>query len=364
MRMEVTLGFPHALLLLLLAPPLVALALRERRQRARRLAVLGDIGLLERLSPESDPARRLRVRLLAIAGYALLVLALAQPQWGEITEPLPRRGLDVVFALDVSRSMRARDVLPDRLERAKAEIGMLLDRIGENRVGLVAFAGTAFPLCPLTTDVEAARAFLRAASPDVVPQGGTALSAGLEVALNLFLAEAEADPEAAEAGRLLVVVTDGEDHEGGIERVAAALDEAGVELIVIGVGSTLGEPIPVTDVEGRVLGYHKDKKGGTVMTRMAPEVLERVADAASGRFIDGSTRADLGMTDVETALRSLETRQFNASIKRTRIDRSRWPLALGIALLALAVILPERRRAGPRRPAAAPPSRSTSRRAA
>lgn len=339
-----TLAWPHALWLLLAVPALLWLALRERRQRALRLSRLGDVGLLSRLSPESDPGRRLALRLLSIGGYALLVTALARPQWGETTEVLPRRGLDVVFALDVSRSMRARDVLPDRLERAKAEIGLVLDRIGENRVGLVAFAGTAFPLCPLTTDVEAARAFLKAAGPDVVPQGGTALAAGLETALNLFLAEAEVDPDAAEAGRLLVVVSDGEDHEGDIERVAGKLKEAGVSVIVIGVGSALGEPIPVADEEGRVLGYQKDRRGETVMTRMSKEVLERAAELAGGRFLDGGTRADLGMADVEAAIGGLEDREFEARIKRTKIDRSRWPLGLALWLLAAAALWPERRR--------------------
>ena len=354
--MEVTLGWPHALLLLVAVPPLVGLALGERRRRMQRLSALGDAALLLRLAPGTDPGRRLRLRLLAIAAYALFVVALARPEWGESTELQQRRGLDVVFALDVSRSMRARDVLPDRLERAKAEIGLVLDRIGENRVGLVAFAGTAFPLSPLTTDVEAMRAFLKAAAPELLPQGGTALSAGLETALNLFLAEAEAHPEAGEAGRLLVVITDGEDHEGGAERAAEALKDAGVELLVIGTGSALGEPIPVVDEEGRVLGYQKDRKGETVMTRMSPAVLELIAEHGGGRFIDASTRPDLGMTDVESAIASLEKREFEARIKRTRIDRSRWPLALGIALLALAAFLPERRGDAKRSPrgAAAP----------
>lgn len=336
-------AWPNALLLLLLAPVLVALALRERAVRHKRLALLGDAGLLERLSLGASPRRRLWLRLLGVFAYAFFVVALAGPTLGEKTELLPRRGLDVVFALDVSSSMRARDVLPDRLERAKAEIGLLLDHLGENRVALVVFAGTAFVQCPLTTDVEAARAFLRAAAPDTVPQGGTDLGAGLSVAVNLFEAEAKADPEARKAGRLLVVVTDGEDHEGGVEAPARALKEAGVSTLVIGVGSTLGEPIPVTDEQGRVVGYRKDKRGQTIMTRMNPEVLRQVAELAGGRFIDGGQHADLGMTEVLATLGTLEKRAFEARVKKTGIDRSAWPTGLALVLLALMLLLRERK---------------------
>ena len=119
------------------------------------------------------------VFVATIGAFALLVVALAGPTWGEKTELLPRRGLDVVFAIDVSTSMRARDVRPDRLERAKAEVGVVLDRLRQHRVGLVAFAGSAFVQCPMTSDVEATRSFLRALSPDIVPQGGTALGEGM-----------------------------------------------------------------------------------------------------------------------------------------------------------------------------------------
>lgn len=331
-----TIANPQALWLLLALPLFGALAWRARHRQRRRLAQLGEVALLERFILTAPSRIERAAPWLWALAYAAFSLALARPQWGEETQLLPRRGLDVVFALDVSRSMRARDVLPDRLERAKAEIALLLDRIGENRVGLVVFAGTAFPLCPLTTDVEALRAFLRTAAPESVPQGGTALAEGLDASLQLFLAEAEADPAAQEAGRLLVVVSDGEDHEGDWSKVAEGLKEARIATYVIGVGSALGEPIPQLDEGGRVVGYHKDRRGQTVMSRMSTSLLEELARSVGGRFIDGSTREDLGMGDVESALSGLEKRSFDARIHRTGIDRSRWPLALGVFALALA----------------------------
>jgi Ca-activated chloride channel family protein len=326
---------PAALWLLLAVPALLALALREQRRRRARLAQLGEVALLSRLAVGSGGPRRLLARCAAITAYALLVVALAGPKWGERTEILPRRGLDVVFALDVSASMRARDVRPDRLERAKAEVSVMLDRLGEHRVGLVAFAGSAFVQCPLTTDAEAVRAFLRGLSPDAVPQGGTELFEGMMTALNLFLAEEEADPAAKQAGRLLVVLTDGEDHGEGAAEAAQALKEAGIAVLLIGVGSQLGEPIPLADESGRVIGYKKDRKGETVMTRMSPETLTKIAGMTGGRFIDGQTRTDLGMGEVESMIGQLEKRDFESRIKRTDIDRSAWPLAGALLLLLL-----------------------------
>jgi len=338
---------PAVLWLLLAVPMLLALAFREQRGRRARLAKLGDAGLLTQLSVGAEGSRRLLTRLATIAAFALLVVALAGPTWGEKTELLPRRGLDVVFAIDVSTSMRARDVRPDRLERAKAEVGAVLDRLRQHRVGLVAFAGSAFVQCPMTSDVEAMRSFLRALSPDIVPQGGTALGEGMLTALNLFLAEEEADPAAKQAGRLLVVITDGDDHEGSLESVAGSLKEAGIAVFLVGVGSELGEPIPVVGGDGRVLSYKKDREGETVMTRMSKETLSAVAELSGGRFLDGSSRADLGMADVESAIAKLEKRDFDARIKRTDVDRSAWPIGAALLLMLLATwreVSPRRRR--------------------
>ena len=333
---------PQALWLLLATPLLLALAVAERRARLRRLMRLGELRVLSRLMPGASTPRRFLLRLLQVAAFALLVIALAGPQYGEHTELLPRKGLDVVFAVDVSTSMRARDVLPDRLERTKAELSQVLRRLGENRIGIVAFAGTAFVQCPLTTDVSAARAFLSALDPSVVPQGGTALRLGLQTALNLFEEEQKLNADVGSAGRLLVVVTDGEDHEGGVEEAAQALKKAGITTMVIGVGSEIGEPIPITDDSGRVLGYKKDRHGEIVMTRMSPQVLSLVADAAGGRFIDGTKRPDLGMSDVEAAVAGLEKRDLQARVKVDYVDRSAWPIAAALLLLLLSVLLPER----------------------
>jgi Ca-activated chloride channel family protein len=338
------LGMPLALALLGLAIPLAALMLLEHKRRLARRAKLFESRLFDALAPGSAPGRALLRRGLQIGAVCLVVLALAGPKCGVETEILPRRGLDVVFAIDVSSSMRARDVLPDRLERAKAEIGLALDELGENRIGIIAFSGTAYVQCPLTTDVEAARSFLRALDPGSVPHQGTNLAAAFEVARNLFESEREADEDSIEAGRVLVVVTDGEDHEGGVEAPARQLQEMGVRTLVLGVGDTLGEPIPVQGADGRTLGYKKDRAGETIMTRLEPKTLQAVAEAAGGRFVDAKATGDLGMSELKALVAALAKREFEARVRRHDIDRARWPLGLALGLLFLSAALPARRR--------------------
>lgn len=336
---------PLLLAFLALVPLVLALWVRDERRRARRLAVLVDSGLLSSLTIGVSDARRAWRRALAIAALALFVIAAAGPETGGHTELLPQRGLDVLFVVDVSRSMRARDVQPDRLERAKAEIAAVLPRLADHRVGVIAFAGTAFVQCPLTTDVEAVRLFLQDLRPESVPQGGSALSAGLEVAMNALKAEDEASGKPASAGRIVVVVSDGEDHEGGVEEVAARLKEMGVTVVFIGVGSTLGEPIPLADDKGVVAGYLKDRTGQTIMTRMSPEVLSGVAAAAGGTFIDGTGQPDMGLREVEAKISGLEKRDLEGRVRRLFIDRSMIPGVMGLLCLLVAIALPERRRA-------------------
>lgn len=315
-------GFPLGLWLLGFCPVLWFLALREDRQRAARLERLGEIHLLSSLAVGVDRKRRLRQRKIGILCFTILVLAFSGPRIGSHTELLPQRGLDVVFAIDVSNSMKARDISPDRLERAKAEIAWSLQRLKNNRVGIVVFAGNALVQCPLTTDIEAVRSFLKAIDVNTVSQGGTSLAAGLKTALNLFLAEEEYDASSKTAGRVMVVVSDGEDHEGGLEELTQSIRQAGISTVLIGIGSGLGEPIPVLDEEGSVTDYLKDRKGKTVMTRMSPDVLSEIASMLDGQFVDGTTSQDMGMSIVEQKVAQLEKRELEMRVRTQFVDRS------------------------------------------
>jgi len=326
-------AFASALWLLLLLVPVAGLLLLERRRRQARLKLLGDVPQLVASSNVELFPRLQQARWGIVVALVVGVVALAGPQFGERTELLPQRGLDILFAVDVSRSMRARDVLPDRLERVKAEIDLALPQFGKNRIGLIGFAGSAFVQCPLTTDVEAARSFLRALDPNVAPQGGTDLNAGLLTALRMFESEAEALPQTQDAGRVLVVFSDGEHHEGKLEETAEALQKAGVSVVFIGIGSPIGEPIPLVDENQSIIGYLKDDTNKTVMSRMNPDVLGSVADAVGGRFIDGTPEDDLGLKEVLALVASLEKRDLETRTKVTGIDRA--PFFIGGFVLVL-----------------------------
>ena len=355
MPIDVRFTSPWLLTLLALVPLLAALAAFDARRRATRLAKLIDLGLVPAVVAGASSARRRWKAAAVVVACFFAVVAAAGPVSEGRPRLLPRQGVDVLFVVDVSRSMRARDVLPDRLERTKAEISSLLDRMGEQRTGVVAFAGSAFLQCPLTTDVEAVRLFLNDLRPEAVAQGGSDLRSGLEVARNAFLAEDEAQaglgkPSINKIGRVVVVVSDGEDHEmledkGALGDVGDALKDISATVVVVGVGSTVGEPIPLTNERGDITGYVKDKRGQTVVTRMSPEILQAVAAAVSGSFVDGSARADLGLSYVEAKIAGLEKRELEARTIKDDVDQSAPFAAAALVFLLVWLLVPERRAA-------------------
>lgn len=338
------LGEPQGLWwLLAMAIALLALlwGLRARRQA---LAALGDQPVVAALLDEvSRPRRRLRLALLLIALVGLTV-AVLRPQWGTRTELARHRGLDVVFALDVSRSMLARDLKPDRLQRAKAEIASLISQLEGNRLGLVAFAGTAFVQCPLTTDAAALRMFLGALDPDVVPQGGTALAKALRVSERLFKGSAaQTEQSGRQQGQVLVLITDGEDHEGEVVEAAAALKAAGVRVFAVGVGSEEGEPIPTFGENSVVTGYLKDKQGRPVLSRLELGTLRSLVDAAGGQLLSGPA-IDQNLMQVARDVDKLQKAEFESRLVVQYQERFQWPLGLALlALLGYAAVAERRR---------------------
>jgi Ca-activated chloride channel homolog len=331
-------AFSWALILLVLPLILLGLSRSEQRKIQVRLARLGMFETLKPMLTFFSPKRRFLRRTLGTLSVLCLVLSLSGPQLGSQTEIRPRLGLDVIFAIDVSKSMRAQDVRPDRLARAQFEIASFLEQIGENRVAIVAFAGTSFVQCPLTTDIEAVKTFLQALSPELMPQGGTALADGIQTSLRLFDAQALAQGDNPNTtGRILVLVTDGEDHQGEIESAAQALKKGNVSTVVIGLGSALGEPIPIKNEAGQMAGYLKNKNGQTVMTRLNEPMLREIADKAQGKYIDGLTEPDLGLSYVESLVGQLEKQELQARVQTFYVDRFFWPLLLAFLFWLLGV---------------------------
>jgi Ca-activated chloride channel family protein len=311
---------------------LALLFARLLMQKSKALRTSIPNRLIARMAPKGGFARDLTAGISSLVGLILLVIAASQPQCGTKTVQAKRYGMDVVIALDASNSMLARDVKPSRIDRAKLELSGLIDRLGGDRVGIVVFAGDAFVQCPLTTDYAAAKLFLRSISPRALPQQGTALAEALKTAGALF-ENGDAGTRSA-AGRAVVVITDGEDHEGEVDEEAKKLADAGVRIFTVGVGSKSGEPIPVEDKDGRVVGYKRDRQGQTVMTRLNEEGLIAIAEATSGKYVHSSS-GDIGVGEVTEELARMNKAEFETRLTVQYDDRFEYFAWPGFLLVAV-----------------------------
>jgi Ca-activated chloride channel family protein len=318
----------------LLAAGVLFLLWRERRAR-RRLETFADAGLAARLVAGHSRRRFWIKNSLLLLGFALLFLSLARPQWGVRWEKAESRGIDILFALDTSRSMLAEDVTPNRLERSKLAILDLLEKVRGDRVGLVAFAGEAFLQCPLTLDYQAFRQTLTALDTQSIPSGGTDVAAAIDEAAAYF--------EESENTRLLLLLTDGEDLEA--EGVARAREAAGdgIRILTVGVGSPRGELIPITGPDGE-RDYLRDETGDPVQSALDEETLRRVASVTKGIYAPlGPTSR--GLEEVYAySLQQMEARERSETLQRIPVDRFQWPLLAAIFLLLLEPFLPTRSR--------------------
>ena len=329
-------GASNMLFAYLLVPALVALYWWAQVQTRRDLARFGDRHLLERLTDKvSRRGRAWKAGLLLVA-MLLLATALARPQFGSRIETVRREGQDIMIALDLSASMVAEDMAPNRLEKAKFAIADLIDRLEGDRVGLVAFAGEAFVQSPLTLDYGAARLFLNAMNPDVISVQGTNLGQAVAVALDAF---AQTDRR----HRVLVVITDGEDHEGEVDDAVERALEAGVRIYTVGIGSAEGVPIPRFDATGRPQGFTRDEDGAVVTTRLDEATLQSIATRTGGDYYRASP-AGTELAQLAESLTGGEGEEFETE-QVTTFDEQ-YQIFLGCALILLVgeVLVPDRRR--------------------
>lgn len=274
-------GFAHPILLALTLVGLAvgAFGLWAALARRRRLSRVVAPRFVERLAPGVSITRPAISSGLYALGLMLFAVALAEPQCGGKTELVKRRGIDLVVALDASKSMLARDVSPNRLDRAKLELTTLLDELKGDRVGIVVFAGDAFIQCPLTSDYAAAKMFLRAIDPEQMQEGGTNIGGALELSRQML-----DSTDRGAKDRVIVLLSDGEDLAGEVKKGEDALRDENIKVLAVGIGSETGEPIPLTDKNGNVLGYKKDADGQTVLTRLDRSGLQELAEATGGDF--------------------------------------------------------------------------------
>ena len=329
----------------LAAVPLAAYACwRALQARRAAQAAFGDRTLVQRLAGPARTGRRVAKAGLAVGALTLLVVAVMGPRLGTQTRTVERRGVDLVVALDVSASMRAQDVAPSRLRRAKREVRRLVGELSGDRVGLVLFAGSGFVQCPLTTDYDALRLFLDVAAPDQIPTPGTNLSAAFASGLEAFdTARPPSDstrPPDEQRSRALLLISDGENHQGDLNALKQRARNQGVTLFTAGVGTEQGAQIPVYE-NGRRVGVKRTADGRIVRSRLDEPALTSLAENGA-YFRIGATSSAL--TDVAAALDQLETTALESERFASYNEYFQWPLALALLLLAVEACIPVRAR--------------------
>jgi Ca-activated chloride channel family protein len=335
---QVGLAQPTFLALCALGLLVGTLALVSALRRRSRVRALLNERLVDKLAPGTSRWRPAVQGGFYGLGLLLFGVALAQPQCGTKSELTKRRGIDVVVALDVSKSMLARDVQPSRLERAKLELTTLLDELKGDRVGLVAFAGDAFIQSPLTSDYSAVKLFLRAVEPHQMPQGGSNIGDALLLSKQLL---ENADRGAKE--KVVVLLSDGEDLVGEVDEAVTALKGAGVQVLAVGVGSEQGEPIPVYNRNGEFVDFKKDSSGETVITRLDRGGLTSIAERTGGAFY--YQPRGVAMSQVLERIEAMQKSELESRVT-VRYDERFQTFALpGLALLVLGMLmLPSARR--------------------
>jgi len=321
---------------LVVIPLLLGFLVWSVRQRARLAARFAEPNLWQQLAGDVSTTFMRWKPVLFILAVVLLIVGLAGPQWGARAVMLQRRGLDIVVALDVSRSMLAADVKPNRLERAKREISAILDRLAGDRIGLVVFAGDAFVQCPLTLDASAARLLLDATGINSGGRPGTMVADAIETATGMY-------EQNERQFKILILVTDGEGHEGDPLAAAQEAAKQGIRIYTVGIGTPQGEPIPDFDERGNQIGFKKDEKGQVVLSKLDEVTLQKVALATEGRYFRaGSSQMELDALFDE--LSTLEKKELEGRLFTEFEQRFHYFLFPAFLLLALEMALPSRAR--------------------
>ena len=293
-----------------------------------------DLNLLQKIAPNSSTFKSSLKLAMLLLGITFLVISLTNPKMGTKLKTVKREGVDVVFALDVSKSMLAEDIAPNRLEKAKQIISKTIDKLGSDRVGIIIYAGNSYPLLPITTDHAAANMFLQNATPEMVSSQGTAINDALELAKTYY-------DNDEQTNRFLIIISDGEDHQEETKQVAQNLANEGVKIFTVGVGTEKGGPIPLR-INGSMIGYKKDRKGETVITKRTLEVLQGIADASNGKYIDGNI-TEKPVKIISEIITNAEKNEFETKQFADYKDQFQWFLGLGLFFLIIDVFLLEKK---------------------
>lgn len=311
--------------LLLVIPILLVLYYYFVRTRRKNMEKYGHLPIISMLAPNVSYKRLYLKFILFCMAFAIVVLALARPQFGSRIKEVKSRGVEIVVALDVSNSMLADDFKPDRLSTAKLALSRLVDKLRDDRLGLVVFAGDAYTQLPITSDFAAAKMFFNTINPNLVPQQGTALGKAIDLGIKSF-------SSTTKASKVLIVISDGENHEDDPIAAAEEAKKNGVKIYTVGVGQPQGAPIPVSG------GFLKDKDGNIVITRLDEKTLQKIAEVTDGKYIR-ATGSSFGLTDILSDVRKMDKAEMKSYVYEDYDDQFQVLLLFALFVLFLDSII-------------------------
>ena len=318
----------------LIIPILFLVFLIFRRWQKKSISKYFDINTIKFLSPEISNSKPFLKFIIISIALLMLVISLVNPKIGTELKTVKREGVDIVFAIDVSKSMLAEDIAPNRIIKSKRIVSELLNNLGSDRVGIIAYASTAIPVLPITTDFSSARMFLESLNTDMLSSQGTSIAEAINLSKNYFNDENQTN-------RVLCVISDGEDHENQNNNLSDIAKESGITIISIGVGSTNGAPIPIKE-NNIVKTYKKDEKGEVVITKLNENILNDMATQTGGIYFKGDNTS-LVVNNIVDKLKEMDKQEFESKQFVSFKDQFQWFLFVGLFLIILDVVVFERK---------------------
>lgn len=322
------------LYLLCILPILVAVFLYIQFWKRKKQQEFGDLALIKKLSPEKSTFKPILKFVVFLLALTSLILALVNPKIGTKMETVKREGIDIVFAVDVSKSMLCEDIAPNRLEKSKQLVSQIINNLAGDRIGIVAYAGSAFPVLPITTDYSSAKMFLQSMNTDMVSSHGTSLDEAIQLASDYF-------DKGNKTSKLIIMISDGEDHSEGAEDAAEEANKKGIKILTIGVGTVKGGPIPLKN-NGVVESFKRDPNNDVVITKLNQESLSIIAKNTKGSYINGNNTKEV-TEFLKKALNNIEKTEFEATQMADFQSQFQWFIGFAFILLFLDIFLLERK---------------------
>lgn len=325
---------PDFFVYLLVIPLLIGLYLYAYYSGRRKMAEFGNLSLIQQLMPIASKRRGWVKLIIVLISVTFIIVGLAGPQFGSKLTEVKRKGIELIIALDVSNSMLAQDIQPNRIDRAKQAISRLVDQLNSDRIGLIVFAGDAYVQLPVTNDYVSAKMFLSSINPGIVPKQGTAIGAAINLAVNSF-------SQQEETKKVIIVISDGENHEDNPVDAARKASDKGIVVHAIGIGSQQGAPIPVSSRRGGT-DFLRDKDGNVVVTKLDEETLSKVAVAGNGRYVRASN-TQLGLLPLFEEINRMERAEFKEKIYSEYDDQFQYLFVLALIFLVIDFFVLERK---------------------